>query len=173
MPLRSLVPSSVHPVPPASLFVPEENFKKVQEAYSILSDPQERAFYDRTGRVGSQGPGGQGAPFDFGGDPAEMFSELFGQFFGGQFGGRRQSNRGDDIRVNVRVSFTDAAFGTEAAIKVPGMSYQPPLIGSRKILNFTAHSWPGIGSLATILAFLAGAAVALGEVRSRRAEGRS
>ena len=31
-----------------------------------------------------------------------------------------------------------------AAIQVPGMSYQPPLIGSRQILNFSAHSWPGL-----------------------------
>lgn len=39
-----------------------------------------------------------------------------------------------------------------AAIKVPGMSYQPPLIGSKKLLNFTAHSWPDIGGWTAILA---------------------
>ena len=32
-----------------------------------------------------------------------------------------------------------------AAIIVPGMSYQPPLIGSKQLLNFTAHSYPDIG----------------------------
>ena len=32
-----------------------------------------------------------------------------------------------------------------AAIKVPGMSYQPPLIGSKQILNFHATSWPASG----------------------------
>ena len=32
-----------------------------------------------------------------------------------------------------------------AAIKVPGMSYQPPMIGSRQLLNFHATSWPDIG----------------------------
>ncbi len=32
-----------------------------------------------------------------------------------------------------------------AAIKVPGMTYQPPMIGSKKLLNFTANSWPHIG----------------------------
>ncbi len=32
-----------------------------------------------------------------------------------------------------------------AAIKVPGMSYQPPVLGSKKLLNFTAHSYPDIG----------------------------
>jgi copper chaperone NosL len=32
-----------------------------------------------------------------------------------------------------------------AIIKVPGMNYQPPLIGSKQLLNFTATSWPGFG----------------------------
>jgi len=44
----------------------------------------------------------------------------------------------------------------EAIIKIPGMSYQPPLIGSKQLLNFTATSWPGLGGIA------AGAAFALG-----------
>ena len=34
-----------------------------------------------------------------------------------------------------------------APIKVPDMSYQPPLIGSKELLNITAHSWPYWGSL--------------------------
>jgi copper chaperone NosL len=47
-----------------------------------------------------------------------------------------------------------------AIIKVPGMSYQPPLIGSKKLLNFVAHSWPGIGGwIAFVCAGLASAAV--------------
>jgi len=32
----------------------------------------------------------------------------------------------------------------EAAIKIPGMSYQPPLIGPKQLLNFEAHSWPAL-----------------------------
>lgn len=32
-----------------------------------------------------------------------------------------------------------------AAIKVPGMSYQPPILGSKQLLNFTAISWPSTG----------------------------
>lgn len=39
-----------------------------------------------------------------------------------------------------------------AIIKVPGMTYQPPLIGSRKLLNFTATSLPAPGGLIAILA---------------------
>ena len=43
-----------------------------------------------------------------------------------------------------------------AIIKVPGTVYQPPVIGSKQILNFTATSWPSTGGLA---AFVAGALV--------------
>jgi hypothetical protein len=48
-----------------------------------------------------------------------------------------------------------------APIKVPGMSYQPPLIGSKKLLNFTATSLPATGGVLAILAvtLAAGAAV--------------
>jgi len=42
-----------------------------------------------------------------------------------------------------------------AVIKIPGMSYQPPLIGSKQLLNFTAVSLPGTGGL------LAGVALTL------------
>jgi copper chaperone NosL len=43
-----------------------------------------------------------------------------------------------------------------AAIKVPGMAYQPPLIGQKQLLNFTAVSWPDVGGI------LAGASFVLG-----------
>lgn len=36
---------------------------------------------------------------------------------------------------------------TNAIIKVPGMNYQPPLIGSKQLLNFTASSWPAAGGV--------------------------
>jgi len=39
-----------------------------------------------------------------------------------------------------------------AIIKVPGMSYQPPLIGSKQLLNFTATSLPGAGGICAMLA---------------------
>ena len=40
----------------------------------------------------------------------------------------------------------------DAAIKIPGMTYQPPLIGTKQLLNFTAHSWPATGGIAAGLA---------------------
>jgi copper chaperone NosL len=57
-----------------------------------------------------------------------------------------------------------------AAIQVPGMSYQPPLIGSRQILNFRAHSYPALGGWMAILAgTLAGIALTRELFRSRLA----
>jgi nitrous oxidase accessory protein len=55
----------------------------------------------------------------------------------------------------------------EAAIKIPGMSYQPPLIGSKQILNFKANSWPGAGGWAAIGAFGLAALAAFLELRGR------
>lgn len=53
-----------------------------------------------------------------------------------------------------------------AIIKIPGMSYQPPLIGSREILNFTAHSWPGAGGMIAILAAATAVLLSVREWRS-------
>lgn len=47
-----------------------------------------------------------------------------------------------------------------AIIKIPDMTYQPPLIGSKQLLNFTATSWPAPGGWALVLAaILVGVAV--------------
>lgn len=46
-----------------------------------------------------------------------------------------------------------------AIIIVPDMTYQPPLIGSKQLLNFTATAWPGLGALALGVSFLTGAGV--------------
>src|SRR6476661_10039091 len=53
----------------------------------------------------------------------------------------------------------------EAIIKIPGMSYQPPLIGSKQLLNFTATSWPASGGIAAGLAFALGVAAVVLTVR--------
>jgi hypothetical protein len=57
----------------------------------------------------------------------------------------------------------------EAIIKIPGMSYQPPLIGSKQLLNFTATSWPASGGIAAGAAFVLGVAAVVLAVRTRRA----
>jgi copper chaperone NosL len=45
-----------------------------------------------------------------------------------------------------------------AIIKVPGMTYQPPLIGTKQLLNFTASSWPALGAVCLGVAFALGIA---------------
>ncbi|WP_457652956.1 hypothetical protein [Rhodocaloribacter sp.] len=55
-----------------------------------------------------------------------------------------------------------------AAIKVPGMSYQPPLIGSKQLLNFTAHSWPALGGWMAFLAMALGLWAVYIEVKRRK-----
>jgi len=58
-----------------------------------------------------------------------------------------------------------------AIIKIPGMTYQPPLIGSKKLLNFYATSWPASGGIAlTLAAGLVAFAVADGMLVRRRGQ---
>jgi copper chaperone NosL len=56
----------------------------------------------------------------------------------------------------------------KAIIKVPGMSYQPPLIGSKQLLNFKAHSWPGIGGWSAFVSLAAGFALVARRLLSGR-----
>lgn len=53
-----------------------------------------------------------------------------------------------------------------AAIKIPGMSYQPPLIGSKQLLNFHATSWPAPGGWIAILALAVVITLAVREWRT-------
>ena len=59
-----------------------------------------------------------------------------------------------------------------AAIKIDGMSYQPPLLGSKQLLNFHATSWPAAGGWIAVLVLLAAVALTVREWHSARA-GRS
>jgi copper chaperone NosL len=52
-----------------------------------------------------------------------------------------------------------------AAIKVPGMSYQPPVIGTKQLLNFEAAAWPEAGAWIALAVFAVGVWVLLRERR--------
>lgn len=56
-----------------------------------------------------------------------------------------------------------------AIIKIPGMSYQPPLIGTKQLLNFQAVSLPGIGGILAAVAFALGLFAVILAVRQSRA----
>ena len=41
-----------------------------------------------------------------------------------------------------------------AVLKIPGMTYQPPLIGGKQLLNFHASSWPALGGIFALVAMV-------------------
>lgn len=99
-----------------------EKFKEVNEAYEVLGDEKKRANYDQFGNVEGQpnfgdffGGNGEGFSQGFGG-----FGDLFGDLFGAFGGGRgRTVERGEDIDVQMTISFEEAAFGVKKEINIP------------------------------------------------------
>ena len=100
----------------------EEKFKEAAEAYSVLSDAQKRASYDRFGHSGANGQG-------FGGFDQQGYSNIedifdlfgFGDMFGGgrSRGGRSSATRGADLRYDLEISLEDAALGKDEKLRIP------------------------------------------------------
>lgn len=102
----------------------EKKFKEINEAYTVLSNEQKRKQYDTFGSAdGAQGfQGGQGfGGFDFSGFQGGFngqhadfdIGDIFNQFFGG---GVRRTPRGQNIQVDVTISFKESIFGVNKTI---------------------------------------------------------
>ena len=102
-----------------------EKFKEAQEAYSVLSDADKRANYDRFGHAAfDQNAGGFGGGFsgfqDF--DASDILRDIFGGGFGfgSSFGGgsTKRPTKGPDLNVIFEMSFDEAAYGTETKVEL-------------------------------------------------------
>lgn len=109
----------------------EETFKKINEAYHVLSDPKKRSQYDTYGRVGGpqfEGgfPGGfegfdLGDIFERGFQGFGGFEDLFDTFMGrsrSERGRRGASTQGDDLRYDLTIPLEVAAVGQEREVDV-------------------------------------------------------
>ena len=139
----------------------ENRFKECNEAYSVLSDPQKRAAYDRFGHAGVNGAGGMGGGPGGAGfaDMNDIFSEVFGQAFGDMFGGARQGGRqnrgpqrGADLRYDLEISLEQAYAGAEVEIDVPA--------------SITCESCDGSGAKPGTQATVCGSCGGAGRVRA-------
>ena len=104
----------------------EAKFKEAAEAFDVLKDENKRARYDRYGHSGMHSggfnePDFQNVSFE---DIFSRFGDIFGSdMFGGAGGGRSRSQRrvgqpGDDMKLRLKLTLDEIAFGTEKTLKI-------------------------------------------------------
>jgi molecular chaperone DnaJ len=103
----------------------EEKFREATEAYSVLSDPQKRAAYDRYGHAGISGGFDGSISHTIFEDFQDIFGDFFGfeDIFGGGRRGRSRTQRGADLRYDMELSFEEAATGLTTKIRVPRQEF--------------------------------------------------
>ncbi|HTS76584.1 MAG TPA: molecular chaperone DnaJ [Bryobacteraceae bacterium] len=147
----------------------EERFKKVQEAYDILSDPKKKTMYDQygfyseNGMPGGAGGAGQRAPhMDFGGfdfgdafsrggtgarRPAEEsanFQDIFSQWFGRQHAEEPapRPQKGSDLEYGLSIDFWQAIRGTQVRLNITRQEVCPTCGGSGQAKTATTTVCP-------------------------------
>ncbi|MBC7426844.1 MAG: molecular chaperone DnaJ [Bacteroidia bacterium] len=108
----------------------EEKFKEAAEAYEILSDAQKKQRYDQYGHAGVGGASGGGHGNMNMDDIFSQFGDVFGDGFssffgGGGRGGRTRQPVGSNIRIKLKLTYSDIKSGVEKKIKYRKMVQAP------------------------------------------------
>jgi molecular chaperone DnaJ len=103
----------------------EEQFKEINEAYQVLSDEEKRAVYDRFGHSGLEGGFSDFPGFT---DLGDVFESFFGGF--GRARAQRGPQAGEDLRVDLTLTFEEAVFGAEKELEVERLEICPTCQGS-------------------------------------------
>jgi molecular chaperone DnaJ len=102
----------------------EEKFKEAANAYEVLSDPSKRKQYDQFGHAGFGGGGFGAGGFSNAEEIFENFGSIFEDIFGmgggkrRKAGGAKRSQKGADLRYDLRISFKESILGTEKKISL-------------------------------------------------------
>ena len=138
----------------------EEKFKEAAEAYDVLSDPQKRARYDQFGHAGMSGQGGfSGGGFSME-DIFSQFGDIFSDLFGGgatRSGGASRAQHGENVVVQVDLTFEEAAFGCKKEVNVSRIETCDECGGSGAAAGSQPETCPqchGAGQVRTTQSFM-------------------
>ncbi|KAA3599237.1 MAG: molecular chaperone DnaJ [Calditrichaeota bacterium] len=160
----------------------EEKFKEAAEAYSVLSDSQKKAQYDRFGHAGVRGQGGFGGQGGFSGfsstdDIFSAFGDVFGDIFGGggRSRGRNQGprvHRGEDLQVKLKLTLEEIATGVNKKITVKNMKNCQTCTGTGGTGVQTCQSCNGSGEVRQVSRSIFGQFVNIGACSTCQGEGK-
>lgn len=119
----------------------EGKFKEISEAYAVLIDDQKKAQYDQFSHEEFDQRFSQEDIFrDFSFGDSDSIFDIF-------FGGRRTQKRGSNLKYDLKISFEEAAFGTEKEIKINKNEICTSCKGSGASELDTCNTCKGAGQL--------------------------